>query len=171
MQVWRNCKVLSEQTSDSSALLNAVCLLKYVLNCEQNFSYFIFWSRLSVTGLGRVYCISTITSYYYYDYYYYFIIIIIIIITIKCIKVKSFLGCLLLKIYCWNFSDLLSKFQQPKRNLRLKLNATFRVKPDNGRAYQMPKNLSRTRRFCSSLLRRYCSLLQASLDSGGGSSL
>jgi hypothetical protein len=74
--------------------------------------------------------------------------------------------------------NLLLKFQQSsfdvstaKRNLLLKLNATFRMKPNNDRAYQMLKNLSRTRRFCSSLLRRYCSLLQASLDSGGGSSL
>jgi hypothetical protein len=33
-------QVLSEQTSDSSAFLNATCLLKYVLNCEQQFSYF-----------------------------------------------------------------------------------------------------------------------------------
>jgi hypothetical protein len=28
--------------SDSTASLNPVCLLKYVLNCEQNFSFFIF---------------------------------------------------------------------------------------------------------------------------------
>jgi hypothetical protein len=27
-------QVLSEQTSDSSAFLNVMCLLKYVLNCE-----------------------------------------------------------------------------------------------------------------------------------------
>jgi len=37
--------------------------------------------------------------------------------------------------------------------------------------HQMLKNLSRTRRFCSSLLRRYCSRMHASVDSGGGSSL
>jgi hypothetical protein len=34
------CQVLSEQTSDSSAFLNAPCLLKYVLNRKQCFSYF-----------------------------------------------------------------------------------------------------------------------------------
>jgi hypothetical protein len=33
-------QVLPEQTSDSSAFLNAVCLLKYVLTCEQRFSLF-----------------------------------------------------------------------------------------------------------------------------------
>jgi hypothetical protein len=41
MQVWRNCQVLSEQTSVSSAFLNA----KYVLSCEQHF--FIVQSGLS----------------------------------------------------------------------------------------------------------------------------
>jgi hypothetical protein len=46
-------KLLSEQRSDSSAFLNAMCLLKYVLNCEQNFS---FQSGLTATGLVRVYC-------------------------------------------------------------------------------------------------------------------
>jgi hypothetical protein len=30
---------LFEQTSDSFAFLNATCLSKYVLNCEQHFSY------------------------------------------------------------------------------------------------------------------------------------
>jgi hypothetical protein len=33
-------KVLSEQTSDSCAVLNVMCLLKYLLSCEQHFSYF-----------------------------------------------------------------------------------------------------------------------------------
>jgi hypothetical protein len=33
-------QVLSEQTSESSAFLHAMCLLKCVLNCEQHFSYF-----------------------------------------------------------------------------------------------------------------------------------
>jgi hypothetical protein len=37
MQIWWNCQVVSEQTSDSSAFLNAACLLNYVLNCEQHF--------------------------------------------------------------------------------------------------------------------------------------
>jgi hypothetical protein len=40
MQVLRNCQILSEQTSDSSAFLNVLCLLKYVLNCEQHFFVF-----------------------------------------------------------------------------------------------------------------------------------
>jgi hypothetical protein len=51
-------QVLSEQTSDSSALINAMCLLKYVLNCEQHFSYFHLdypTSGLIVTGLARLY--------------------------------------------------------------------------------------------------------------------
>jgi hypothetical protein len=39
MLVWRNRPVLSEKTSDSSAFLKVVCLLKYVLNCEQHFPY------------------------------------------------------------------------------------------------------------------------------------
>jgi hypothetical protein len=58
MQVRRNCQVLSEQTSDSSAFLNAVCLLKYVLNYEKRFFLFsIFWSGFTLTGLARVYCL------------------------------------------------------------------------------------------------------------------
>jgi hypothetical protein len=44
-------QVLSEQASDSSAFLYATCLLKYVLNCEQQF--LIFRSRLA-----GVYCTS-----------------------------------------------------------------------------------------------------------------
>jgi hypothetical protein len=36
----KKLKFLSEQTSDSSAFLNAICLSKCVLNCEQHFSYF-----------------------------------------------------------------------------------------------------------------------------------
>jgi hypothetical protein len=27
-----------------------MCILKYVLNCEQHFSFFVFRSRLTVTG-------------------------------------------------------------------------------------------------------------------------
>jgi hypothetical protein len=57
MQVWRNFQVLSHQTSDSSAFLNAMCLLKYALNCEKHSSFFIFQSGLTVTGLARVRCI------------------------------------------------------------------------------------------------------------------
>jgi hypothetical protein len=47
MQVWRNCQVLSEQTNDRSAFLNATCLFKYVLKCEEHFSFFIFQSSLT----------------------------------------------------------------------------------------------------------------------------
>jgi hypothetical protein len=50
-------QVLSEQTSDSSAFLSAVCILKYALKCEENFSYFdpdYLTSRLTVTKLMRV---------------------------------------------------------------------------------------------------------------------
>jgi hypothetical protein len=39
----------------SLLLLNPVCPLKYVLNCEQNCSFFIFRSELTVTGLAKVY--------------------------------------------------------------------------------------------------------------------
>jgi hypothetical protein len=52
-------RVLSE---GSSAFLNATCLLKYVLNCEQHFSFFgldYSTSGLTVTGLSRFYCIYT----------------------------------------------------------------------------------------------------------------
>jgi hypothetical protein len=58
-------QVLSEQTSDSSAFLNPMCLLKYVLNCEQHFSYFVLHYptyELTVTGLPRVYCILLIVD-------------------------------------------------------------------------------------------------------------
>jgi hypothetical protein len=53
MQVWRNCRILSEQTSDSSTFLSAMYLLKYVLNFEQHFSFFIFWSGLSDIQINR----------------------------------------------------------------------------------------------------------------------
>jgi hypothetical protein len=56
MQVWRNCQVLSGQTSDWSAFLNATCPIKYVLNCEQHFSYSnldYLASILTVTILAR----------------------------------------------------------------------------------------------------------------------
>jgi hypothetical protein len=53
----KKLSILSEQTSDSSAFLNAMRLLNYVLNFKQHFSFFIFPSRLTVTGLARVYCI------------------------------------------------------------------------------------------------------------------
>jgi hypothetical protein len=36
----------SEQKSDSSVFLNVTRFLKYILNCEQHFSFFIFWSWL-----------------------------------------------------------------------------------------------------------------------------
>jgi hypothetical protein len=57
IQIWTNCKVLSQQTSDSSALLNVLCFLKYVLNREQHFLFFIFWSELTLTGLATIFCI------------------------------------------------------------------------------------------------------------------
>jgi hypothetical protein len=31
---------------------------KYILKCEENFSFFVFPSGLTVTGLARVYCIK-----------------------------------------------------------------------------------------------------------------
>jgi hypothetical protein len=53
-------QVLSEQTSDSSAFLNAMRLLKHVFSCEEHFSFFdpdYPTSEFTVTGLARVYCI------------------------------------------------------------------------------------------------------------------
>jgi hypothetical protein len=47
-------------TANSSAFLNAMCVMKYVLNYEQHFSYsdpVYQTSRLTLTGLTRVYCI------------------------------------------------------------------------------------------------------------------
>jgi hypothetical protein len=40
IQVWRNCQVLCEQKSDSSAFLSARCVLKYIPNYEKHFFYF-----------------------------------------------------------------------------------------------------------------------------------
>jgi hypothetical protein len=40
IQVWKMRQVLSEQTSDSSLFLNAICLLTCVLNYERRFSCF-----------------------------------------------------------------------------------------------------------------------------------
>jgi hypothetical protein len=37
-------------------VLNVTCLLMYVLNCEQNLSFFIFRSGLTVTVLALDYC-------------------------------------------------------------------------------------------------------------------
>jgi hypothetical protein len=40
-------QLLSQQTSDSSAFLNAMCLLKYVLNYETAFSIFHISIRIN----------------------------------------------------------------------------------------------------------------------------
>jgi hypothetical protein len=67
MQVWRNCQVLSEQTSDFSAFRNAMSL-KYVLICKEHFSYFdpdYPTPGLTVTGLSRVHRIYASMSYWY----------------------------------------------------------------------------------------------------------
>jgi hypothetical protein len=37
--------------------LPVMCLVKYVLNCEQHISFFLFRFGLTVTGLESVYCI------------------------------------------------------------------------------------------------------------------
>jgi hypothetical protein len=45
-------------------LLNPTCLLKYVFNCEHDFSYFdpdYLTIGLTVTGLARSYCGSTLS--------------------------------------------------------------------------------------------------------------
>jgi hypothetical protein len=55
------CQVLSEQTSNLSALVNVTCPLNRVLNCERNFSYMdpdYPTPGLIVTGLARVCCIA-----------------------------------------------------------------------------------------------------------------
>jgi hypothetical protein len=56
---WRGFSLSSrpQHTLKVLLLLTPMCLLKYVLNCEQNSSFFIFRSGLTVTGLARVYCI------------------------------------------------------------------------------------------------------------------
>jgi hypothetical protein len=67
MQVWRNCQVLSKQTSDSSAFRNAMSL-QYVLICKEHFSYFDTaypTYGLTLTGLSKVYCIYTSMSNWY----------------------------------------------------------------------------------------------------------
>jgi hypothetical protein len=53
--------IVAHGQSDSPAFLNPLCLLKYVLNCEQNFSFFIFRFRLShiwinCNRISGVYC-------------------------------------------------------------------------------------------------------------------
>jgi hypothetical protein len=54
MRVWRNCQVLSGQTSDSAAFLNATCQV-----CTKLWrAFFIFRCSLTVTGLAKVYCIQ-----------------------------------------------------------------------------------------------------------------
>jgi hypothetical protein len=51
----KNGQVLSEQTMDSSAFLNVMCLFKV---CTQlRTAFFIFRSGSTVTGLARVNCI------------------------------------------------------------------------------------------------------------------
>jgi hypothetical protein len=53
---------LSEQTSDSSAFPNVMCILKRVLSCEQHFLYFdpdYATYGLTVTVLVRVYSAFT----------------------------------------------------------------------------------------------------------------
>jgi hypothetical protein len=61
-------RLLSEQTSDSSAFLHAMCLLKRVLICEQHFSYFnsnYLTSELTVTRLAMVYYIPESDEIFY----------------------------------------------------------------------------------------------------------
>jgi hypothetical protein len=61
MQVWRTILVLSEHTSDSSALLNAMCLLKYVPNCEEHFFIFNISIRINSNRISEgLLCIKII---------------------------------------------------------------------------------------------------------------
>jgi hypothetical protein len=46
-----NCQVLPEMTSDSSAFLNAMFLLKYIVNCEQRFFIFHISIRIICNSL------------------------------------------------------------------------------------------------------------------------
>jgi hypothetical protein len=55
---WFQCLQLPSTQSESPLAPKSHVFLKYVLNCEQNFSFFIFRSGLTVTGLARVYCIQ-----------------------------------------------------------------------------------------------------------------
>jgi hypothetical protein len=52
-QLWRDCQISSEQTSNSSAFLNSTCLLKNVYSTVN--SIFHFPSRWIVIGLTKVY--------------------------------------------------------------------------------------------------------------------
>jgi hypothetical protein len=49
---------MSEQTSESHAFLNATCLLKYVLNCEEHFFFHIsIWINCDRSSEGSLrYC-------------------------------------------------------------------------------------------------------------------
>jgi hypothetical protein len=57
-------QVLSEQTSDSSAFLNAMCLLNYMYSTVNSIFHFSNFdpdyptSGLTVTGLTKIYCSS-----------------------------------------------------------------------------------------------------------------
>jgi hypothetical protein len=45
--VFKKLSSFSKRTSNSSAFINTMCLLKHVLNCEQYFSFIIFRFGLS----------------------------------------------------------------------------------------------------------------------------
>jgi hypothetical protein len=48
-------QVLSDQTNDSSTFQNTMCLLKYVLNCEENFYFLFFIFRCGLSDV-RINC-------------------------------------------------------------------------------------------------------------------
>jgi hypothetical protein len=54
---FQSLQLLTTQSESPLAPKSLVSFLKYVLNCEQNFTFFIFRSGLTVTGLLRVYCL------------------------------------------------------------------------------------------------------------------
>jgi hypothetical protein len=41
-----------------------MCLLKYVFNCEQHFSFFTFRSGYPTSGIARVYCTTSVPMQY-----------------------------------------------------------------------------------------------------------
>jgi hypothetical protein len=94
MQVWRNCQVLSEQKSGSSAFRNATYLLKYVLNYEQHLSFSHILIRISGDLL---YCASVSETGRYEN---------------RKVFYKSSWGNSLISPICWYYS-FLSGFSYP----------------------------------------------------------
>jgi hypothetical protein len=55
MQVWRNCQVLSEQTGDSPAFLNAMYLLEVCTQLWTSFFHILIWFNCNQISEGLLY--------------------------------------------------------------------------------------------------------------------